>query len=388
MAHLSLDHLLPLLKKRMEFFDIHKSHYKSLGLDFLGRNFRGQHVLTNPLAINNPEIFDKPDLFDKERLLTGVDLPEILDAVKKLDFWDAVESLQRLYPLWDTQAIYHSTLCPFMLNLVQKELETHAGQSISWFTYIQMYKTTDLSLQPFIMSVIGCVENGSLPSQELQNLKQNLSHIPLDKSEQALASCIQNDTIDFSFIADSIIHNRLEILPVLFVLSASSASLVLRQLHQSGSPLPVYDPIDKFQRICYFALFQKIGLNWSQEQTPQFKKWLEDVEEEDQTLSKSSQTVTSFDDIFHGHRPIKTQGRCLFVEYQGRQMIMKIRYKNEPQHRFKGSAVLSEGKKHDNTGLFQRCDRIQKVTLSEDIRLQCERMIRKQLRRHGRGRTI
>ena len=93
-------------------------------------------------------------------------------------------------------------------------------------------------------------------------------------------------------------------------------------------------------------------------------------------MSKSSQTITSFDDIFHDYRPIQTQGRCLFVEYQGRQMIMKIRYKNEPQHRFMGSAVLSEGKKHDNTGLFQRCDRIQKVTLSENLRAQCERMIR------------
>ena len=297
-----------------------------------------------------------------------------------MDFWDAVESLQRTYPLWDTQAIQHSTLCHFMLNLLQEKLKTHAGQPIPWTDYIQTYRDKQLSLQPFIMSVIGCVENGSLPPQELQNLKQALSSTPLDKRELTLISCIRDDIhapLDFLFMTDCIIHNQLELLPVIFVLSSSSAALILRQLHQSGAPLPTYNIIDKYQRLCYFALFQKIGLNWSREQIPHFKKWLEDVKEEDQTLSQSSQTITSFDDIFHGHRPIKTQGRCLFVEYQGRQMIMKIRYKNEPQHRFKGSAVLSEGKQHDNTGLFQRCDRIQKVTLSEDLRVQCERMIRK-----------
>ena len=63
------------------------------------------------------------------------------------------------------------------------------------------------------MSVIGCVENGSLHHQELQNLKQALASTPLDKREQALASCIQNDRLDFLFMTDSIIHNQLEILP-------------------------------------------------------------------------------------------------------------------------------------------------------------------------------
>ena len=416
LAHLSQDKLLSLLKKRIIFFngqednsqkmttpmqqsdyedmdtDIpqsdHDSYdedmdtsnedidtsdphidYESLGVDFLGRNALGECIHPNPLGSY------KLALLDQESLLTGIDLPEILNIVKRMDFWDAVESLQRTYPIWDTQAINHSILCNFMLNLLQKKFKTHRNHPIPWKGYIYMYKQLHLSLQPFIMSVIGCIENNSLPPQEFQNFKTALASTPLEKREQILLSCMKDGTLNTAFIAHCIIHNQLEILPILFVLSASSASLVLRQLYEAGAPLPLYHIIDKYQRLCYFALFQKIGLHWSQEQTPLFQKWLEDIKKEDHALSKSSPTVTSFEDIFQDHRPIKTQGRCLFVEYQGRQMIMKIRYKHESQHRFMGSAVLSEGKQHDNTGLFQRCDRIQKVTLSEDLRAQCERMI-------------
>ena len=84
MAHSSQNNLLPLLKKRMEFFDIHDQDYASLGLDFLGRNALGECVSPNPLVSH------KLALFDKERLLTGIDLPEILDIVKTMDFWTAV----------------------------------------------------------------------------------------------------------------------------------------------------------------------------------------------------------------------------------------------------------------------------------------------------------
>ena len=370
MAHLSQDKLLSLLKKRMNDLDIPENTHQSLGLDFLGRNALGECIRPNPLASH------KLALFDKERLLGGHDLPEILDIVKNMNFWEAVESLQRTYPLWDTQAIYHSNLCHFMLNILQKQFKTHEEQSIPWVDYIQAYRDRQLSLQPFITSVIGCVENGSLPPCELQNLKTALASTPLDKREQALISCIKNHAIDTHFITDRIIHNQLEILPILFILSASSASLVLKQLHKSGSPLPLYHVVDKYQRLCYFALFQKVGLEWSQKQTPLFRKWMQDVKQEDQALSDASQTVSSFEDIFRGHLPIKTQGRCIFVEHNGRQIIMKLRYKHESPDRFIGSAVLNEGKKHDNTGLFKRCDNIQKVTLSEDFRAQCEQVIR------------
>ena len=294
-----------------------------------------------------------------------------------MTFWDAVESLQRTFPIWDTQAINHSILCHFMLNLVQKQFQTHKKSPIPWSYYIQQYKRKQLSLQPFIMSVIGCVENGSLHPQELQNLKNTLASTPLDKREFALLSCIKNNSVNIHFIADSIIANQLEILPVLFVLSPFSASLILRQLHESGAPLPVYDILDKYQRLCYFALFQKIGLNWSQQQTPLFQTWIKNIKHEDKTLSRSCLKLNSFDQLFHHHAPIKTQGRCIFVEYQGRQIIMKIRYKHESSHRFIGSAVLSEGRKTDRTGLFKRCNQIHKVTLSENLRQQCEQMIRK-----------
>ena len=77
MASLSQDNLLFFLKKRMQYFDIHNHDCASLGLDFLGRDAQGECIHPNPLASH------KLALFDKERLLTGIDLPEILDIVKK-----------------------------------------------------------------------------------------------------------------------------------------------------------------------------------------------------------------------------------------------------------------------------------------------------------------
>ena len=130
MAHLSQDKLLSLLENRIKSFDIHDDDYSEkkdsnpphndtelLGLDFLGRNVYGECIHPNPLASH------KIDLFDKERLLTGIDLPEILDIVKKWISGTPLNPCNAHIPFGILRAIYHSTLCPFMVNLLQERLK-------------------------------------------------------------------------------------------------------------------------------------------------------------------------------------------------------------------------------------------------------------------------